>query len=300
MRVGITGATGFVGARLLSRLEGAGHELLSFTLERERPPGLHTRTAHLDLTAPISTTDLTGLDAVVHLAAFIPPSYTDAAHARTCMEVNALGTLALARACAAAGVRCFVHFSSGNAYVRQDRAVREADPLYPSARATYYLASKVAGETYADHVGRETAMRVVVLRPASIYGPRMRGGLVPTLARRLKDGQDVTLQDGGAYAVDLVFVDDVAEAAAAACEREVRGAFNVGSGVSHTTHEVARTLCSILGRGEDAITVVPASPAGADPGFSPLDVTRARAELGYTPRSLRAGLSEYVASLGSG
>lgn len=65
MKIGITGASGFIGRHLIAMLRAAGHECVAFAREPSRPvPGCaETRTA-----APDRTLDVGGLDAVVNLA----------------------------------------------------------------------------------------------------------------------------------------------------------------------------------------------------------------------------------------
>ncbi|MGB7792610.1 MAG: NAD-dependent epimerase/dehydratase family protein, partial [Terrimicrobiaceae bacterium] len=59
MKIGITGATGFIGSRVVALCRGGGHETVSFS----RRPGAGARLFRLD--AP---PDLSGLDAIVNLA----------------------------------------------------------------------------------------------------------------------------------------------------------------------------------------------------------------------------------------
>ena len=104
----VTGATGYVGRRLLPLLLDAGVRVRALAREpgaARLPDGVDA--VRGDVTAPDSLPPaLEGVDVVVHLAAITadrkaPPGGYDA--------VNADGTAALARAAAAAGVQGFVH-----------------------------------------------------------------------------------------------------------------------------------------------------------------------------------------------
>lgn len=299
--VAVTGASGFVGQRLVTRLLARGAEVRAVVSGRREIPAFDPRVRVYVWEAREGEQGLSFLEeatSVCHLAAFIPGALGSPAGARECLEVNALGTLALLQEASRCGARRFVHLSSGNAYRTQDRPVFEGDPLYPSARAPYYLASKLCGEIFASHFGETGALDVCVLRPSAVYGPGMpRVGLVPTFATRLLAGQPIDVTDGDSYKVDLVHVEDVLAAILAALENKASGAFNVGSGSAVTPRGVAEILAEITGANRDLIRT--ATPVGVPAkGFSPLDVSRARAELGYSPRDLRAGLADYVASLG--
>jgi UDP-glucose 4-epimerase len=228
----------------------------------------------------------------------LPPNYQDSAFAEPCLRVNALGTLALLEAAVACGISRFVYFSSGNVYFPQRRAVTEDDPIYPSPRASYYLASKACAEVWVEHFRRARGLDGAILRVSSVFGPGMAAtGMVPTFAARLRTGEPVTVQDGGRFRADLVHVDDVVDATTRLLERQVGGIFNVGSGRESTALEVATTLASLLGRATNDVRVEALKPGEPPLGFSALDVGRARQLLGYEPRGLRDGLQSYLASL---
>jgi UDP-glucose 4-epimerase len=299
--VAVTGASGFVGRRLVDALLGRGlvvRALVPNEAEAARvPSGAEVRLWDVTRSGDTAGT-LEGVRGLCHLAAFLPPSYADPAFAATCLDVNALGTLTLLQAAVGAGVGRLVHFSSGNVYRRQTAPVGEDAVLYPSAQAPYYLASKLCGEIFATHFLESGRLDVAVLRPSSVYGPGMvASGLVPTFASRLRTGQEVTVQDGGLYRTDLVYVDDVVEVAAQALLRDVRGAFNVGSGRAWSVLEVAETLIHLLGCDPSLVRVEPPSATSGAKGFAPLDIRRARRELDYAPRDLEQGLRGYLASL---
>ena len=281
----VTGGTGFVGSRLQQLLAARG-------LPHRAPSRLE-----LDVTAPDAAA-LEGATAVVHLAAYIPRDHANPAEAEACMRANALGTLELLRASVAAGVRRFVCASSGNIYRAQPRPVAEDDPIYPSARAPYYLASKVAAETFADHFDRAGMLSVAIARISSVYGPGIiAAGMLHAFVSRLRSGALVEVQDGGRYRTDLVYVDDVALGLANLLDSPVRGPINLGAGHAPTALEVATLLAELTGCDASALRVLP--PVRGEPplGFSALDIRRAIEELGYAPRSLRDGLSAYLGSL---
>jgi UDP-glucose 4-epimerase len=152
MKVAVTGASGNVGTALLRRLTAPSAGVAELRgLARRRPPEVAPYTGvrwHLaDLGEPASEAAvaefLDGVDAVIHLAwALQPGRRPDDLH-----RVNVEGTLRVARAAAAAGVRQFVHMSSIGAYApgAVGRRVAEDWPTtgIPSAQ---YSRDKTAAE----------------------------------------------------------------------------------------------------------------------------------------------------------
>lgn len=306
LRVAITGATGFIGQRLARALRERGHSVRALVRDRSKATTLTALAgcafAEVNLDATTLSADalgsaVEGIDALCHCAAYIPSDLRDPHAAARCLQVNALAPLALAEACAAQRTPRMLHFSSANVYTPSASPVAEDSPTYPSSRATYYLASKLCGELYVDHTRRRGALSATILRVSSVYGPGMKGGVVSLFAERLARGERVSVSDGGRYQTDLVYVDDVVAAAVAALERSsVSGIVNVGSGSATSLWTLAHTLATLTGRGADAIDVEPPSLSPVDPGFAPLDVSRARALLGYAPRSIEDGLRAFVAA----
>lgn len=297
MKVGVTGATGFVGQHAVEALERDGHEVVGLVRRPadyrigQRPEARPLDLANLSPDTLAAALD--GLDAVVHAAAYLPASYASPAEARACLEINALGTLSLLEAAVTARVRHVLVFSSNVYKVTQD-AVAEDAPIYPSTHAPYYMMSKVCADVWADHFDRTDRLAVGTLRVASVYGPGLARGMIETFVAKLSAGQTVTIQHGGLYRSDLVYVRDVAAATATAVTRAARGAFNIGSGTNTSSLDVARSIAELVGASPSQIEVLP-SQGPAPSGFAPLDITRARRELGYRPHSLAEGLGEYVA-----
>lgn len=281
----VTGASGFLGGRLLAALRAAGRPARGATQRPSAPD--HVR---WEAGAPLA---LAGVETVIHAAAHRPRSYTDPGEAARCLQVNAVATAQLVEEAVAAGVRRFVYVSAGNVYRPVGRPAREDDPIWPSARAPYYLASKICGEHFvAAASGRISAVSV---RPAAIYGPGMPPGMIPTFLRELSAGRTIRVADGGRHQADLVHVDDVVALLLALDERPdvPEDVFNVGSGRATTALQVAELLGDLLGAPRAWIEVEPPS-ASAPPGFEPLDVSRAANRLGYAPRALAVGLRTMV------
>jgi UDP-glucose 4-epimerase len=297
--VALTGASGFVGRKVLGAL------VRSYRVRAlvRRPPtdaphvnGLEWRALDLNLSGPLEEEALAGVTVLVHAAAYIPRDHRDSSLAETCFRVNALGTLALLEAAARAGVRRFIHLST-NIYALGSIAT-ESSSIFPSPHSPHYLLSKACGDIYTLNTGLAGSMQTVSLRLASIYGPGMAPrGLVPTFASRLLEGLSIRVHDGGRWLVDLVHVDDVVNAILTSVRATITGAINVGSGTSATSLDVARTLLELTGAGSERLEIDPPSPGDPLPGLPALDVSRARRELGYSPRTLRDGLADYLGSL---
>jgi nucleoside-diphosphate-sugar epimerase len=178
----LTGATGFVGRRLLDRAVAAGHQVSALT-RRPQPAadGVTWIDGALDDPAALDWL-VAGSDAVIHVAGVI-----NAPDAAGFEAGNVAGTAAVLGAATRAGVARFVHVSS--------LAAREPG-------LSLYGASKARSEALVEAAPLSSA----IVRPPAVYGPGDRETL--ELFRMAKRGL-VVLPPAGR--LSLVHVDDLAD-----------------------------------------------------------------------------------------
>lgn len=173
----VTGANGFVGARLLERLR-ASTTLRAFGAVRSISGGDTERLCEVgDID---SRTDwsaaLHNQNVVIHAAARVHIMQDAAADSLGAFrEVNTAGTLNLARQAAAQGVSRFVFISSikvNGEHTLQGVPFKADDVPGPSDA---YAMSKLEAEQGLWQISQETGMEVVVIRPPLVYGPGVKG-----------------------------------------------------------------------------------------------------------------------------
>lgn len=254
MRIIITGGAGCLGSNLIERWLPLGHEILVIdnfaTGKREVVPALPGLTIVEGSVADKALVDRSFADFapthVVHAAA----AYKDPADWREDIATNVAGTAHVVEAARAAGARRLVNFQTVLCYGRPETSPIPVDhPLRPF---TSYGISKVAGEQYLAMSGLPFAS----FRLASVIGPRLAIGPIPTFYKRLKAGQGCFCSDATRdfldmedffSAVDLVMKDDAPS-----------GIFNVASGEGRTIREVYDAVRDHLGLPPDPhVRVVP-------------------------------------------
>lgn len=177
MKVLVTGATGFVGRRVVEALLAQGHSLRRAL---RRPAGSTPQGACEDIVVgelgPGTdwTVALAGVDAVVHLAARAHVlNDTDPDPEAAFMRTNAGGAAALASAAAAAGVRHLVFVSSIGVHGMSGNL----DSDSPVAPQTAYGRSKAEAERLLAGIAQASGLRMTVLRPPLVYGTGAPGNL---------------------------------------------------------------------------------------------------------------------------
>ena len=172
MKCLVTGASGFVGRRLCQQLAVDGQTVIALSRQGAPLPD-GTATLALDLaTHEPDAALLRGVDVVYHLAGIAHQQAQESAY----QQLNYQATVTLARLAAAAGVKCFVFVSSVKAMGAPDSVQprREDDctvPLDP------YSLSKWQAECILREEFADSAMSVIILRPALVYGPGAKGNL---------------------------------------------------------------------------------------------------------------------------
>ncbi len=235
MKVLVTGHHGFIGSVLVPRLVAAGHEVVGLdTFYYEGcdfgPDGPPIASIRRDL-RDVTSDDLAGIDAVMHLAALSNDPVGDLSPACT-YAINLDASVHLARVAKRAGVRRFLFSSSCSLYgVAGDAFLDEGAGFNP---ITPYGESKVRVEqalaTLADATFSPT-----YLRNATAYGvsPRLRADLVVNnLVGYAHLTGDVLIKSDGTPWRPLVHVQDIAAAFLAVLEAPRDAvhdqAFNVG------------------------------------------------------------------------
>ncbi len=192
MRLIISGASGFLGSALLSKLsQQPSNQVLA--IFRTPPKGGTNAAGFATLIGKLEPNeDWSGIprlcQALIHTAARVHVMKDASANPLgEYRRVNVEGTLNLARQAAAAGLRRFIFLSTlkvngestpaGKAYTADDKPA----PLDP------YSVSKWEAEQGLREIAARSGMEIVIIRPPLIYGPGVKGNFL-SMARWLKRG----------------------------------------------------------------------------------------------------------------
>jgi len=245
MRVLVTGATGFVGRRLVDRLVAEGTAVRATTRlpSRSLPhPGLHWFTCDLGNEEQLCHA-LSGTETVFHCAALVSAQ----ASLSDYEAINLHGTLRLARLAAKLGVLRIVYLSSIGVYGRPSspNPFLEEDAAYedrPADRGPY-TQTKLAAERALLEFARENSIpKIIVLRPGTIYGP---GAPLPVGRFKLPSSPSRPIVVGSRrVSMPLTYVDNVVEAMLAAARGDLPSGriYNVVDSAHLDQGEVARAL----------------------------------------------------------
>ena len=263
----VTGATGFIGRRLVRRLlatfdaasiicfvKGADTPLEAEALDWFRSIGLRLLEGNL-VDRPVCAEAPPRVDVVFHLAANI-----DTAAAEADLLVNHAGTRNLLEwlAPVSSGVR--IVYASSVAVNDRDRApdgpIDERSPLVPR---TLYGKAKLQGEAIVRNHAATEGYTWTILRFPTVYGPGQKpGGLFESMIQLASAGALLGRVDWPGR-TSIIHVDDVADImiALAARPESAGETFCVASDESPTVGELARAIGRRVGRPVHPIPIPP-------------------------------------------
>lgn len=257
MTVLVTGATGFIGSRVVRRLLEDRHDVR----------GLHRPTSTFDQLGDVRDRidwvvgDVTepdglyraaeGIDSVVHVAAEI--SFGHANVNSRLLRVNTEGTANIVNAALAAGVKRLLHVSSIAALGRSpERSAAASTSIYDrsctdesaewvdSDLNTAYARSKYLAELEVRR-GIAEGLDAVIVNPSVVMGVGPAGRNTTLLAERVRDGRIPFMPTGSTNVVDVL---DVADGILKALDRGERGSRYILAGENLPWKDIIGTLAA--------------------------------------------------------
>lgn len=294
--IGLTGATGMMGSRLLSYLSVNYPDSRIRCLARNIPSGRDYQNVEWfpgDLMSEADCEEFVhGLDVIGHFAQSNAPAISDR-HWPSDLVGNIGSSLNLLEALRRRNKRpChFLFASSGGAIYghegspEKDGFFSEEDPCLPLSP---YGIQKLAIEHYLHLASLQGWLTTTVLRFSNVYGSILpaerRQGLIGVAVARIIEGQKIQIFGSKETVRDYVHVEDAVRAASLALfQKEPFQVFNIGSGRGHSVSDILKILEKVSARdvpteitdfGKNSFRLTPRVV---------LSIEKAQRELGWQP-----------------
>lgn len=304
----VTGAAGFIGAKVAEFLAADGHEVIAVDnfneaydvrIKRWRAeqiaslPGLEMHEQDIcDLAGMDNLLKASGpIDAIFNLAARagVQPSVKDP---WIYLETNGKGTINLLELCRIHGIPKFILASTSSLYgTRNPMPFREdADTDHPLSP---YAASKKAAEAIAYTYHFLYGLDVTVFRYFTVYGPAGRPDMsLFRFCQWIAEGRPLRLFGDGSYTRDFTFVDDIARGTILGLKSIGYEVINLGNDRPHSMMEAIRLLERLIGK-QAVIEYLPVQSVDMPATWA--DIRKARQMLGWNPEvPIEEGLRRLV------
>lgn len=174
MKVGVTGANGFVGQHLIQRLDKAGHDVTALVRNKASMPG-STTCSIVEIPSLNSRVDiqdlvviLVELDVLIHLAGHVH-KMNDANDDASFHDVNVVGSERLFEAADTADVKRFIFLSSVKAAGERSNNMPLTLENSPGPEDTYGRSKRDAEQALQD-MACERTCDLAILRATFVYG----------------------------------------------------------------------------------------------------------------------------------
>ena len=297
-RVLLTGGAGFIGSHLAEQLLTEGWHVTavdnfdSFYDRSVKWQNIQTqlqdenyKLVQADICDLKRLQDLTNgrYDVIIHLAAKagVRPSLLDPIGYQ---QVNVVGTQNMLELAKTLQVQQFIFASSSSVYgMNPNVPWREDDhtlqPISP------YASTKVSGELLGHVYSHLYGIRFIALRFFTVYGPRQRPDLaIHKMARLIMNDDRVPIFGNGNSRRDYTYIDDIIKGILGAIEYRATKFEVINLGGSNTISLLAliRILEKVSGC-KARLEFHPEQPGDVPQTYA--DITKARALLGYEPRT---------------
>jgi UDP-glucose 4-epimerase len=301
----VTGGTGFIGSYVVEDLIEHGHDAVAYDISTDTEileqlgVAEETEVRRGDISDPtdvVRAVKETGATRVIHLAALLTTTARD--NPRSAAEVNIMGTNNVFEAARTLDdqVERVAWASSAAVYAPPHNYdaewVDETALVYPD---TLYGATKEYNEHQARVYHEDHGLDHVGVRPTVAYGPYRETGGSAFLANIIEKpalGESYSV-DYGDQAIDWQHVRDIAQSFR-------KAAFTPEADLTQRIYNVRGVLATVREAAEAVRTVLPdaeieVSGEGELPWTQNLDMTKAKADLGYEPEyDLESGFRQYI------
>ena len=238
----ITGATGFIGSKLINALKLEQETVL--LLARKKISGF--RTIVCDLESDLIPNNIfSEVDTIIHLAGYAHDKRNSKAHLHRSLNVDI--TARLANLASVSGVKKFVFISSVKASGAPfpEKCMTESDQGDPKDE---YGRSKRKAELELIKISKKSNMMISIVRPALVYGPDVKGNLSEMMVA-INKGYFPPLPSINNRR-SMVHIDDLVRAIILVARdgRANGNIFNVTDGNPHSSREIYLAMCNILGK----------------------------------------------------
>ena len=251
----VTGAGGFIGSHLTTKLLAIGYKIIA--LDIDFPDDILSEKVDPNLSlVQGSVFDLklieklvARVDQVIHLAAVASPvAYVT--NPKATIDINLNASIQLIEILRHSGKQIF--FTSTSEVFGKNPNIpwaEDADRVLgpTSVNRWCYSTSKAMIEHYLLACAQEHSIEFSGIRIFNCYGPRLRGRVVDNFMRSILNNKKLQIHGDGTQTRCFTYIDDLIKSIICLIQRDVmpNRFFNIGSTTEYSINELAKTICTV-------------------------------------------------------
>ena len=306
MKILVTGAAGFIGSALATRLLARGDEVIGLdNLNDYYPVALKKARLALNPSMRFIDGDIADretlpklfekekFDAVVNLAAQAGVRYS-IENPWAYIESNIVGFENILECCRHYPVSHLVYASSSSVYGGNEKVPFSEDDKVDNP-VSLYAATKKSNELMASCYSKLYGIYATGLRFFTVYGPWGRPDMSPMLfATAISRGEAIKVFNGGDMMRDFTYIDDIVEGIVRVLDAPGSGhsVYNIGCSNPVKLMDFISEIEGAMGCEAQKI-MLPMQPGDVYQTYA--DTTRLEKDFGYKPRvTLHEGIGEFI------
>ncbi|MEM3906462.1 MAG: NAD-dependent epimerase/dehydratase family protein [Nitrososphaerota archaeon] len=204
------------------------------------------------------------------------------------------GMLNVIKLAESSSCRSVVYPSSGTVYGNSKPPQKEVDNVKPKSM---YACTKLFLENFTSTLS--DGINYVGLRIFTGYGEGeiFKGDMASVVTlffKSIKRGEKVVIYGDGTQKRDFVYVEDIADIAIKAAEKEVSGVLNVGSGQSTSFNDLIKMLSEALNTNAKVVYIKSPIPWIQE---TKADITKLKKFMNYSPTPLSEGIVKLISGV---
>lgn len=315
MKILVTGAAGFVGFHTITRLLGAGHEVVGIdnlnayydvglkqgrlALLKDRPGFSFTKLDLADRAGMASLFQEHAFELVLHLGAQAGVRYS-LENPFAYLDSNLTGMLTVLEGCRHSGVKHLVYASSSSVYGSNTKLPFATEDRVDTP-ISLYAATKKADELMAHTYAHLYRFPITGLRFFTVYGPWGRPDMAYyKFANAIMAGKPIDVYNHGDMRRDFTYIDDIVDAIEAIVAQGPKPSemdvphkvYNLGHNHPEQLLDMIELLEGLLGKQAEK-RMLPMQPGDVYATYA--DISDISRDYGYTTKtSLADGLKQFV------
>lgn len=318
----VIGASGFIGAYLISELVDRGYDVVATGRNQAIEPFFSTlkvQYLNVDITNnnDIEKLPVDNVEVVVLLAALLPANVRDY-NPGDYIKVNIEGTLNVLEYCRKNNIDKLI---STTTYADVEYLWKKDIPIMDDVPRGFdfigdhamYVISKNAATDIIEHYSQEYGLQGIVFRLPPVYGFGPHGVIyvdgkyyksgIQTFIENAIEGKDIEIWGDSRTSRDVVYVKDVVKATILAIRsKKAQGTYNITSGQSISLEEQVQDVIDVFSTKDKRSQIIYRPEKNNTTPSYIFDISKAKNDFGYEPEYVpfRKMIEDYKKEMESG